>query len=89
MVKYLLACSFPLIYFLSKVVIGIIEFRGVRNSWATDERNIDLTLREIFSSSFILVMLLKNTMTLLPLFINVARIYMYVLSPSQLFFLNM
>jgi hypothetical protein len=45
----------------SSFVIGIIEFRGVLSSCVTEEKNIDLTLYEIDSSSLILVMSLMKT----------------------------
>jgi hypothetical protein len=45
----------------SNLVIGIIELRGVLNSCVTEEKNIDLTLYDIDSSSLILVISLMNT----------------------------
>jgi hypothetical protein len=42
-------------------VKGIIALRGVLSSWVTEEKNMDLTLNEIDSSSLILVMSLINT----------------------------
>jgi hypothetical protein len=45
----------------SNLVIGIIELRGVLNSCVTEEKNIDLTLYDIDSSSLILVMSLMKT----------------------------
>lgn len=42
-------------------VIGIIELRGVLSSCVTEEKNMDLTLYEIDSSSLILVMSFMNT----------------------------
>lgn len=44
-------------------VIGIIELRGVLSSCVTEEKNMDLTLYEIDSSSLILVMSFMKTMT--------------------------
>jgi hypothetical protein len=43
------------------LVKGIIELRGVLSSCVTEEKNIDLTLYEIDSSSLIFVMSLINT----------------------------
>jgi len=43
------------------LVNGIIELRGVLSSCVTEEKNIDLTLYDIDSSSLILVMSLINT----------------------------
>lgn len=43
------------------LVNGIIELRGVLSSCVTEEKNIDLTLYEIDSSSLIFVMSLINT----------------------------
>ena len=52
------------------LVIGIIELRGVLNSWATDEKNIDLTLYDVDSNSFIFVISLINAITYYPLLIS-------------------
>lgn len=53
-------------------VIGIMELSGVRNSWATEEKNIDLTLYEVDSSSFIFEISLMNAITYCLLLINEA-----------------
>ena len=42
--------------------MGIIEFKGVLNSWAIEEKNIDLILYEVDSNSLILVKSLRITM---------------------------
>ena len=42
------------------LMTGMIEFRGVRSSWATDEKNISLILYDASSSSLILDMSLHT-----------------------------
>jgi hypothetical protein len=62
--RYFLTRGLKLSPYVSRIIlsIGIIEFRGVLNSCAIDEKNIARIFLESLSISFILVMSEQMTM---------------------------
>lgn len=59
--------------------IGIIALRGVLSSWATDEKNLDLTFCIRISLSLNLVMSLQMAMMCLPWLITLVFTWIYLL----------
>ncbi len=54
------------------LVIGIMEFKGVLSSWATEEKKRERTFSEFFYNCFIIVKSFKKTIVSFPSFMKEA-----------------
>jgi hypothetical protein len=65
---------------MTRVMIGMIELRGVRSSWATEEKNFDRIFLFCDSSFLSCVMSVQTTKTCVPSLKTEVFTYMYLLS---------
>ena len=78
-VKYLKALGLISPFIMSSIIlnIGIIEFRGVRSSWATEEKNMAFIYCECNLASFMWVTSVQIAIIYLPLLITLVLTWMY------------